>query len=295
MALTTPVCSVASPKWSGELRLRAGGPPYAYVSNGPATISLGGAAHDGVSQAAVESTGLRVRGVVDQPNLYLARPTVLSRLVVPHASTPVTWHETTTPDHVLVSLDVSELFEIPKAAEVAVGCDALTGTEPSFDARAFAAPPSRRFASLTGESTLVAFLGERNGARLKLASTRRVEVVDTRGDMTRIVIDNQRYLVVGWLPSVMLGESRVTRPPRVRMGATSYRRVGDQHCAHDIALIASVAGERAFIGALPAGSSFTASTLDVESGFVELALVEPWFRVSDDAKLLARADDLSGC
>ena len=293
--LTTPVCSVPAASWSGDLRLRPGGEPYAHVLRGPAVISLGGAANDGVSQAAVESAGLRVLGVVDHPNVYLTKPTLLSNVVVPRASTAVDWHETTTADRVVVAIDVSDVFEAPKAAEAVVTCEALTATEPAFDARAFAAPPARKTASLSGESTLVAWIGERNGVRIKLPATRSVEVVATRGDMTRIVIETQRYIAVGWLPTVMLGDWHVMRAPVVRMGATSYRSTGERRCAHDLALIASVAGERAFVGTLPAGGSYTPSTLDVEPGFVELALFEPWFQVLNDAKILVRADDLSGC
>jgi hypothetical protein len=293
-ALKDPVCEVAAPVWSGELRLRPGGKPYAHVSRTSVVLGLGRVNDEGVTRAVAKTSALRVVGVVDEPRVYLRKPTLLSQLVVPHARTPVRWHETTTRDRVLVSLDVTDAFTLPTAVETAVTCDALTGTEPEFDARGFAAPPMRRVMSLIEATSLAAWVGERNPARLKAGQ--RVEVVATREDMTRVVVDTSRYVAVGWVPSAMLFDSRVSRPPTVRMGYVNRRAgPGDARCAHDLPLIASVDGERAVVGTVVAGTTFSTSTLDVEPGFVSLALFEPWFSPSDEGKLLVRVEDLERC
>ncbi len=294
-ALAAPVCIVPAPVWFGDLRLRSGRDPFATISRGPAKILLGGAAHGGASQAAVEGDGLRVLGVVDRPTLYLAKPMLLSKVVVPRASTPVTWFETTTPDRVGVSLDVSDTFLQPTTAEAVAPCSALTGTEPAFDARAFAAPPSRKTATVRSEAMLLPSIGDQGGPLLNGAYGSRADIVETKGDMTRVVIEHHRYWAVGWLPTAALSQSHVARAPRVMMGATYYAGTGDKHCGHDVALMVSVAGERAFIGTLRAGASFNTSTLDVEPGFVALTVFEQWFHLQGDAKLLVRAEDLDGC
>lgn len=77
----------------------------------------------------------------------------------------------------------------------------------------------------------------------------------TQGEMTRLVIETERYVAIGWVPSDALGEWRRVSPPGMHMD-TTQRGAGDKRCAHDLPLIASVASDQAFVGTLPAGASF---------------------------------------
>jgi hypothetical protein len=289
-------CVFRSASWTGALQLRPKGPIYGNISSGAVVVNLGSETRDG--SAVIEAGGARVKlfGVVDDPELFLRKPTTLSSFVLPHAETSLSWQPTGTAERVAVSLDVSDSFEVPAVAQAVVACDKLTIDEPAYDALASIAPQAMNDGSIYGAIELLLAPGGRPVARTKANSTHDVLVIRTTAQHSRVAIKGQGYYAIGWIDSNSIGRlgmrGRGVRGPRVRMATGSSNT---RFCTHSLPLIAEMEGERANVGVLAAGTQFESSSLDIEAGFVGVELFETWFVPTPGAKLLIAERDLAGC
>jgi len=290
-------CTLEATDWAGSLQLRPKGPVYGILTSASVSLSLGAETRDG--SAVVEARGgLQLHGVVDAPALHLKAPTQLAGFVVPRPTASVSWEPTDAAGTVGISLDVSDLFEVPTLAQQVVPCEALTIALPAYNAFALIAQKVVKQTSVHGAVDLMALPGKPPLARMKKSGAHVVYVLAKQGAFTRVVIEMDRYYAFGWVPNesvhdlgLMLGLGGVGRGMAMGSSSSSSAR----KCRRDLDLIAAVAGERAIVGRLRIGTAFVTSTLDMDDGFTGVTFFKGWFRPAPAAKIMVRTADLKGC
>ena len=293
-APTERACSLTSKHWSGALQLGPGKPVYGHVSSAPVALSLGSDTRDGSAFVEAGKGSLELVGAIDRPEIFSKAPTTLASFVTPLAKTPLGWQPTGTVGRVGVTLDISDAFAVPNVVEKTMGCDKLTIDEPSYNA-GFVASGAIGTGTIGGGVDLFLEPGRPPIARTKEGNYEEVLVLERRGRHTRVAIKAYRYFAVGWVASDAVGAET-----GVGMGGLSGIGIGSgssrsRSCRHDLELIAEVSGTRQVVGSLRAGSSYTASTLDVADGFTAITVSPSWFREAPGAKLLVRTHALEGC
>lgn len=288
-------CSLSSTSWSGGLRVGPGKPVYGFVSFGTVTVSLGTDTRDGSAFVEAEKDRLRLIGAIEKPAIYTKAATTLASFVTPLADTPLGWQPTDVVGRVGITLDVSEVFEVPNVVETTVSCDKLTLDEPQYHPLGAATETAVPAAMIGGGVDLSLSPGLPPVARTKQNEYQEVFVLEKRGLHMRVAIKATSFYAVGWVPSAAV----TTRGAGIGGGGrgvgigfgTSNRR----GCKRELELIAEVDGARAIVGTLLIGGGYTASTPDEVDGYTAITLAATWFQPAPGARVLVRTQDLAGC
>lgn len=293
-AASPKACRIEGAGWSGRVQLRTGGPAFATVKKAPAAIWLGDpkeAAHLTVTSSFV------LDAVVDHPPIYLAKPHLLGGFAVPLAGTSLEWEQVDTKGKIAALLDVSDVFAAPRHARSVVDCSALVIVETDYDTAAFIGGIAQERTSVRAGSVLEAAPGGDVLARMgdKSASA---AVIASRSGAKKVVIDGRGYLAVGWVdPGAMemlgIGTGRIGRSGHGsgRGHSTSPK------CAHDVALLAQVGGERAPIGTLTQGTVYEVLSPppDLEEDLVSIRIETDRLELADGALFLAKKSAFVDC
>jgi hypothetical protein len=117
----------------------------------------------------------------------------------------------------------------------------------------------------------------------------------------RIVIETSAFAAFGWVPTAAITDGGIATDGATQstiggLGARDSKRPAERHraCDRDVDLSAEVAGERATVGTLKAGTNFRIAG-DAGEGFEAITVEDASISLSEDAKLVARAKDLEAC
>jgi hypothetical protein len=311
---TSVACRVRDFSGSVEkLRLRAGGPVFATLVRAPVSLALPTGA-PAPATAVMDEGLLVVRGVIDTADvrLYLRQPTVFRGFLLPKARTLLTWAKGNA-GTLTLSVSAKSVLVDPGIVEDLIPCEKLALTPQSFEARDVVT--KRTGLSELGVARDAAPLSGAPGGEVlaELRAATLVKVVETKGNATRILIDQPGYYAFGWVRSADLA-----KPTHLAGYGTGYGRSsrtrgtirGGRVCLRDLTLIAEVSGERALVGTVRKGMFFDLDEPEPEEPadgppprgrrarqtHVPIQLPRArWLRVAEGAHLLVPADELAEC
>ncbi len=312
VAFPTPAaCVLKASSWRGarpvtELRFRAGGPVFARVASGAASLHLppGPAAEAGLE---LEFDGLVVRGLVapEAVALHAAKPLVLGGLAIPTPRARLAWTGARPGELTVTHAPAAGVEVLAPPLTAPVRCDALSLDAVAFDPAA-AAPEKkvdrpallrlRRPISLSVDPA--AAPAARLLARDDLDAE--VTVIEIAGNKSRILWSRKEELIFGWVATSDL------RPPNPGVGLGSVSTTGSGAgfgrsvhsvarvtCPADVPVIAEAEDERATVGLIRAGTLIHVMT---RGGPESKIVVAPGgIQMATPAELLADAERLKDC
>jgi hypothetical protein len=295
-----PACTLRHEAWFGDLSYSADGPVFATVLGASTSFALPQAGTGMFAQLA--DGGLRIAAWAHEPKLHLARPVALSKIVYPKTSASVEWVGLGRAGAVGVSLDVSSALADPLAARADVVCKDLSIAEVTY-ARPSSIPKAKaRERILTGEAPLSATAGGPPVARVSAQPTAQLLIAGMKGASTHIVLDDRSFVIHGWIPSSSLEDGLA---PGVGYGtASGYPAASitspnseNQPCTRDLPVFVELAGTRAEIGVLAAGSPHPKIVTMVDAtGYVEIQPYgRQWLQLAKGARLVMRESDRARC
>lgn len=306
-------CRVVEQAWSYDsLRLKDGGAVFAKVYGAPTALALPAGA-PGAGTAVLDDKSVLVRGVVakDDVKLRMRQALALRGFLAPKPRLELIWSGGGD-GKLRVGVDASSDLTWPERVEDDVACDKLSLNVNDFDPRLLvtkqAKHPEREIARDGAE------LAETRGgdAVARLRDGRRVELVQAQGKHSRILVDEPRYVLFGWVASADL------RQPGAGLGyGTGYGRLGGRHvsrrggrvCARDLTLVAELGQERAVVGVLRKDARFvveeapalaapepTARKPRHERRFLPISLpLTRWLSLLEGARLLVPEEEFKEC
>ncbi|NUO51841.1 MAG: hypothetical protein HOV80_23575 [Polyangiaceae bacterium] len=288
-------CVFESQEWVGTVHMRADGPAFARIERAPASLSM---PLDGKTAHVAVRGKLSVVAIAGSPEIFLAKPIALAGFIVPFADTSLTVAGPHKTGHLNVALDVSDLFALPSVVSQELDCSALTSVSAGYDADAFVrlGDQNNRIAVRAGSELR---LDPKGTSVARLSGGAAATLVGSSGASRRVVMSTRSYHAVGWISHDDLDpHTRYASVPRLRMGAARYGLGGSPSCKKDITVMAQLGDERAEIGKIALGATFSRIEpqphgLDPE--VVAITSPEGWLRLAPGAALLARAADLEGC
>ncbi len=131
----------------------------------------------------------------------------------------------------------------------------------------------------------------RGEVRAMLAPQERaIQILERRGNQTRVVIDYYSLLVFGWIPAANAEPSAIGTGG-LGLSGTGAGGGGDAiTCRRPIPLIVEVAGSRATVGTIAAGTR-----LDVADRASDIAFELDWLRPAENARFVLPAELASAC
>lgn len=294
-------CTLRSEAWFGELSFTRDASPFASVIGANTTVLLPQAGTGMFVEIA--DGGIRIGTWAHSPILHLARSVVLSKVVYPRPAASVDWQGLNRTGAVAISLDVASALSEPLVARADVTCKDLAIEETSFKLPISIPSSSRAGAIILKDAApLSTTPGGKSVATVQVSPMARLVRVGRRGAATLVVLDDPSFVVRGWISSSLIDEGTA---PMMGYGA-GIGSVGakitlpgseNRGCVRDLPLFVEMAGSRAEVGALVAGSPYPNVTEKVDAaGYVG---VEPygrqWLVLAKGARLLVRNSDLSRC
>ncbi len=288
-------CVFEHEEWAGTVHIRPDGPAFANIEGAPASLSI---PVDG------KAARVKIRGRIDllavaaSPEIFLAKPIALGGFIVPFAETSLTVAGPHKTGHLNVSLDISDLFELPPVVAQELACSALTGVSADYDAAAFVGLGTQDpMAAMVGSQLRLEPKGPSAG---RLSRAAAATVVGSSGDdVRRVVMTTSSYHAVGWMPRHYLSaETHFGTIGRARLLAMRSGLGGSPTCKKDITVMAQVGDERAEIGRIVAKAHFSRvepQPHGLSPDVVAITSPDGWLRLAPGAALLVRAADLEGC
>jgi hypothetical protein len=289
-------CAVHADAWSGAVSFRAGGPSFAHVTGAAAYVTLGAPPTAHVS---VEAS-IRLHAIVQSPEVYLAKPTILGRFAVPLAGTKVAWDASRTPGKIAVEIPTTDDFTEPAKVGEELDCASVVVVEPTYDARAFIDAKRGVEVTVKGSAPFNEAPGGPVVGQLKPEIEPQAFVIGTQGTWRKIALEGSGYWAFGWVEAKFVGTAGVGYIGSIGQGPGEYGEyIGPPpSCDHDLPMFGQVAGERAHIGTLRAQSGYRLDQpqpAGLEPGWASLHLIGHWLWLEDGAMLLVRREDLGRC
>jgi hypothetical protein len=272
VALPEPAaCVMTTSRWRGakatsDLRFREGGPIFARVSGGKASLHLPvGSVTEGAGlEVADESFALRGHLAGSEIWLHPAKVIVLGEAVIPLYGSKLEW-ASARPGTVAVTFDPHEGVALVQPLAADVPCDSLsldnTAIVPAAALPVFSKKAKQGLLragrsiplSLTAGGAAVANLTAKAGADAL------VSVMETAGKNTRVSWEREKSLIFGWVPTSEL-EFPKQLPPLNGYGTGSGSGFGRSiHplsrvvCPEDVPFVVEADGERMTVGKIFAG------------------------------------------
>jgi hypothetical protein len=311
LALPEPTaCVMTTSHWRGaretsDLRFREGGPIFARVFGGKASLHLPvGSVTDGaVLEIGDESFDMRGHLASSEIWLHPGKTIVLGEAVIPLDGAKLEWTRASS-GVVAVTFDPHEgiaLVQTPLAADVP--CDSLSLDDTTIKpASALPALKNGKQAhlrvgrsiplSLTAGGAVLANLTAKPGADAL------VTVLETEGKNTRVSWEREKSLIFGWVPTSELGAPTQSS---VALGLgkgthgrlwLSFRPAFRAVCPEDVPFIVEADGERMTVGKIFAGATINAMGGDGE--YRKVVIYRETFHIPGD-KTLVRAQRLKDC
>ncbi|MFO0612155.1 MAG: hypothetical protein U0414_06195 [Polyangiaceae bacterium] len=280
--------------FDSALALAADGAPFAELgASGPlvARLQLDGR----VYVVDVEVAGVFVRGFVSAPDaveLHPQRPLLFGDFLVPHPHAALAVVSAPKPGALL--LEARPFGDLDTAPTRASTCADVGLEVADFDARAVFSM-SERHGALVGTAIPLATDAERAFSVTLTPdefSSRAVDVLEERGERTRIVWDTDSNVVGGWVPT-----SSVDTSPKADLGmlygtgglglsGLGAGGIPEVHvCAVDTSLHAEVGGVSKTVGYVRRGVPFIVGGAP-RGGLVPISFVDDGLRIADGASLL---------
>jgi hypothetical protein len=305
-------CVLTTARWRGAveetaLRVRAGGPVFATVLSGRASLHLPVGSATGGAVVEVADAALAVRGHVAASDVWLhpGKPFVLGDAVIPLGNARLDW-TSSRPGGVSVAFDPEEgiaLVQPPLTGDVP--CDALSLDHDSFDESA-ALPGAAKGGkegllragraaplALTAGGAVIANLTAKPGVDA------RITVLGAAGVNTRIAWARENSAIFGWVPTAALDLSKDLSPRGGHGSGSGSGRLSGTHslyriaCPTDVDAIVEVGGERWQVGRILAGTKIHVMS---EQGDDHTVIVHgTGIVMAVDARLTASAAALSAC
>lgn len=288
-------CEVRADAWRGTISLRPG-LVFARVGDVPATLTLQEPPGAHVSLDA----SIRLHALVENAAIYAAKPTTLGGFVVPLADQPLGWARVERPGKITVEVDTKELFAEPVKAIQEVDCASLAATESKYDVRASIGASAGVEVTVESGAQIAETPGGPIVATLRPDAAMWAVVLESKGARRRIAADASGYWVVGWIDAKFVGPKGVMAigPGWGELGTYGMSSGPPRSCGHELPVFGQIAGERAHLGTLRAGTGYERSEpqpIGLEKGWVAIHLVSHWLTPVDGASLLVRTEDLDGC
>ncbi len=310
IALPEPAaCVLTTSSWRGakdtsELRFREGGPVFAHVSGGKASLHFPvGAANEGAGLEVTDSA-LALRGHLasDEIWLHAAKAMALGGAVIPLSHARLGWTAARS-GAVAVTFDPHEGIELvqPPIAED-VPCDALSLDAGWIESSAAlpASKPGKTLLLRAGVAVLLSLTA--GGAPLaKLTAKAGVDsfvtVLETAGKDTRVSWRRRDSVIFGWVPSSQLevpkggfvGSDSGSAGGSISCG--TIPAVSRVTCPEDVPFVVEAGGERMTVGKILAG--VTIDVMDATGDYRHFLVRAAKLQLTGDA--LVRAVRLKDC
>ncbi len=265
----SPACRIPEPSWSFDaLRLAEDGVVFAGVSRAPTTVVLP-SGEPRAATAVFDDTQVLLRAIVN-PNelaLFAGEAAALRGFLVPKPSTRLRWSGGH-PGALRVGVEAKSVLAWPALVEDELGCEKIALNKASFVARELVTKRAQLPERIVTRSGAELSVAPGDAAVAGLRDRLRVEVVQTEGTQSRVLIEDPSFSAFGWVHSADLGPAPLLNG-HGRLGG-SHRTIapsirGGRSCLHDLSLFGEIGEERARIGVLRKGSPF----------FVEAPRTEP--------------------
>lgn len=298
--LGAAACKLAEPKWTGNLQLRPGGSPFAFLVDTPITLALGVESQDGSGRVSVDRDGVRLTGALDAPEIFAKGPARFSGFVFPQGTTPLAWAGSGKVGKVVAVLDVSAVFDEPRTVEAPLGCDqaSLHPVERESDPSTTLRRKPLRSGSISGPTDLTLVPGKAPIAKLKKGLWP-ASVLREDGKNVEVVINLGGFYALAWAPASSFNDMGVG----VGESGSGGAGIGSSHSSHryactkDLELFAEAGGERARVGALAAGTPFVQSDTagTARDDYLGLDLQLSWMAVTTGARIVVRRSAFEAC
>ena len=290
-------------KETSELRFREGGPIFAHVSGGKASLHLPvGSVNEGAGLEVTDDVfALRGHLASDDIWLHAAKAMALGGAVIPLSRARLGWIAARS-GAVAVTFDPHEGIELVQPIAEDVPCEALSLDAASIEPSA-ALPASKQAKMLLLRAGVPVPLSLTAGgaplARLtaKAGADAFVTVLETAGKDTRVSWRRRESVIFGWVPT-----SQLEVPRAGLMGSDSSSGGGGISCGssyavsrvvcpEDVPFIVEADGERMTVGKILAG--VTIEVMDATGDYRHFVVRSAKLRFTGDA--LVRAQRLKDC